>query len=467
MTRDRSRRVSRCYLWGFGAALAAAAGAAAQQNQQDQQRDQGMQQQNQATQQGQQDQQSWRPADRIQQLSNVDLAVLSKEENNRTTQITVQNGRVVSAEIDGQYTSPDKVQVQGNRIRVLDENNQVAATFRVPRVSGLAGMDRRFGTTEQYDDRVRSDQYFDRPQQDRFRDQQFQDQQYRDQRFQDQRFQDQRFRDRDMTDDRYYRDTMRHQDDWRLRQQQGRSDQDDWREQDLHRGARQQDYYRDSYRQDRYDPRYDRQYDRGSDRRFDDRRGMQEQDRFYDDRGTADRQRSGRIYGTPEAGRAPMALGIMTSEATQTDLNVTGGTTTYTQGIKIDRVHEDMPAATAGLQKGDVIVSIDGRTPATMTVLRQRLQEKEPGDTLRLRVIRNGAERDVNVRVEEVDSSKYNWDFVDQNARTVDHGLNTLRDQEMLQQPNRQEIYRPSQDASGNAGRPLFDRMRDNVNPRR
>lgn len=252
------------------------------------------------------------------------------------------------------------------------------------------------------------------------------------------------------------RDARDTRDEWRFREDRvsgrGEADRDaDWRARE---DRQRDDFYRqDTYRETHQPGRFE-----------------QRGDRMLDDRAREQRTERARIYGTAEPARTPMALGIMHSEATQADLTTRTSGTTYTQGIKIDRVHEEMPAATAGLQKGDVIVDVDGRTPATITVLRERLLERDPGDSSKLKVLRNGEEQDITIRVEEVDSRKYNWDFME-NMRTIDQGgLDTI-DQGLLQPPNRQEIYRPSQEGTRDPGPPLWDRMRDSVdktiNPRR
>jgi hypothetical protein len=455
MTSDRSRRVRRCYWWGFGAVLAAAAGATAQQSNSNNQTYQPNQS---GAQTGQQ--QGWRQADHIPQLAHGTV-VLVKEENNKTTQITVQDGRVVSAEIDGQFASADKVQMQGNRLRVLDENNQVATTIRIPQLSGVAmrGSTRQYGSNEfdRYNQNQQQDQ--NRYQQDRYtQSNRDQFQTGRDQYQPRDRYQQDQYSDRYTQTDRYGRDYNRdfdRGDDWRLRQSDQFNRDDD-------RYYRQDTFRQDTYRQDMYRDQPDRSYDtrtetRNYDSRFDNR--YNRQGSFQQNQQT-DR---GRVYGTTES-RPAMALGIRTSEAASNDLRVTGNTTTnYTQGIKIEQVQDGMPAATSGLRQGDIIVAIDGRTPATTTVLQQHLAEKSAGDTVQVRVIRNGTEQTVPVRLERIDYSRYNWDYMPGNATTVDHGRDTV-DQDLLQQNNKQEIYRPSQDGSGDSGRPLWDRMRDRVN---
>ncbi|MGH7566109.1 MAG: PDZ domain-containing protein [Gemmatimonadota bacterium] len=60
------------------------------------------------------------------------------------------------------------------------------------------------------------------------------------------------------------------------------------------------------------------------------------------------------------------------------------------------RVHALRPPADSVLEEGDVIVSVDGKLSTTAEGSR-RLAQIEPGDQVRLRVRRDGAERDVSI----------------------------------------------------------------------
>jgi hypothetical protein len=59
-------------------------------------------------------------------------------------------------------------------------------------------------------------------------------------------------------------------------------------------------------------------------------------------------------------------------------------------------VHELEPPADAVLQEGDVLVSVDGNLSTTSDAAR-RLARVEPGDRVRLRIRRDGVERDVTI----------------------------------------------------------------------
>lgn len=57
-------------------------------------------------------------------------------------------------------------------------------------------------------------------------------------------------------------------------------------------------------------------------------------------------------------------------------------------GVIVRRVEEGHPAASAGLQAGDVIMSIDGRTTPDPDVLRSFVSIKRPGDTVKVKLMR-------------------------------------------------------------------------------
>lgn len=62
------------------------------------------------------------------------------------------------------------------------------------------------------------------------------------------------------------------------------------------------------------------------------------------------------------------------------------------KGVYIKQVAVDSPALEAGLQNGDVIVEVDGEPVETTQAYRSALLEKSVGDTIRLTVMRQGAE---------------------------------------------------------------------------
>jgi len=76
------------------------------------------------------------------------------------------------------------------------------------------------------------------------------------------------------------------------------------------------------------------------------------------------------------------------------------------QGARVSAVSPGGPADEAGIETGDVIVSIDGRTldsngRGPSRVLVDRLRDVEPGATVSLQVVRNGETRSIDVETRE------------------------------------------------------------------
>lgn len=66
---------------------------------------------------------------------------------------------------------------------------------------------------------------------------------------------------------------------------------------------------------------------------------------------------------------------------------------------RIGRVFEGSPAAGAGLQGGDIVISISGAAGAGPEALREAVAGSEPGDVLRMKVLRKGREHDLKVKL--------------------------------------------------------------------
>jgi C-terminal processing protease CtpA/Prc len=72
-------------------------------------------------------------------------------------------------------------------------------------------------------------------------------------------------------------------------------------------------------------------------------------------------------------------------------------------------VEEDMPAEKAGLKAGDVIVQVEGDEIDDTQGLREIISEKEEGDKVEIKVIRDRSARSFEVEVEEAED----WSFGD------------------------------------------------------
>lgn len=67
------------------------------------------------------------------------------------------------------------------------------------------------------------------------------------------------------------------------------------------------------------------------------------------------------------------------------------------EGVLVRSVSEGSPAAAAGIERGDLIVSTGGRPLDRIDVLYEALDSAAPGDRLELRVLRGTEEREINV----------------------------------------------------------------------
>lgn len=73
-----------------------------------------------------------------------------------------------------------------------------------------------------------------------------------------------------------------------------------------------------------------------------------------------------------------------------------------TSGVIITRISDDSPAATAKLEVGDLILSIDGRAILSVREMTRTLSEKAIGKPVSLSIVRDGRARDVTVTLAEL-----------------------------------------------------------------
>jgi serine protease Do len=71
-------------------------------------------------------------------------------------------------------------------------------------------------------------------------------------------------------------------------------------------------------------------------------------------------------------------------------------------GVLINSVEPNGPAAGAGLQRGDVILSANGKPVGDLNSFRLTVSQMPPGSNVSLHVLRNGAPRDVSVKLGEL-----------------------------------------------------------------
>ena len=73
-----------------------------------------------------------------------------------------------------------------------------------------------------------------------------------------------------------------------------------------------------------------------------------------------------------------------------------------TEGVLIGDVTSGTPAADAGLQRGDVILDLDGKKVEDSNQLRMRVSMTPPGTTVHMRVLHDGSEKTLAVKLAEM-----------------------------------------------------------------
>ncbi len=93
-------------------------------------------------------------------------------------------------------------------------------------------------------------------------------------------------------------------------------------------------------------------------------------------------------------------------------LGIMGGTVTSelneekdlgtVEGVYVSELVEDGAAKAAGIEQGDVIVGIDGKSVKTMPEMQEELAKHLPGDKVQIKLIRDKKERKVDVELKNV-----------------------------------------------------------------
>ncbi len=74
------------------------------------------------------------------------------------------------------------------------------------------------------------------------------------------------------------------------------------------------------------------------------------------------------------------------------------------KGALVAEVMPDSPAKRAGIQRGDIVLEMDGKAVANVAQLRNRIALTAPGTKARFRILRDGRERVVNVKIGKLDA---------------------------------------------------------------
>ena len=69
-------------------------------------------------------------------------------------------------------------------------------------------------------------------------------------------------------------------------------------------------------------------------------------------------------------------------------------------GLRVNDAREGSPAAKAGVKTGDIILQVDGKEMKASTDLLKLIGESKPGDKLKMKVVREGKEMEIEVTLE-------------------------------------------------------------------
>jgi serine protease Do len=64
------------------------------------------------------------------------------------------------------------------------------------------------------------------------------------------------------------------------------------------------------------------------------------------------------------------------------------------------------PAQTSGVERGDIILDLNGKAINDSNELRNTIAMMQPGETVKLKISRNGSARDINVKLGELPGAK-------------------------------------------------------------
>lgn len=117
-------------------------------------------------------------------------------------------------------------------------------------------------------------------------------------------------------------------------------------------------------------------------------------------------------------------LGVMIQEVTP-DLAKAFGLSSA-QGALVGDVTPGSPGAKAGLQKGDVIVAMNGEPISDFQDLRLRVSESAPGETVKLQIIRNAEKREISATLGELPSEAATAISPEQGERSLGLQVETI-----------------------------------------
>lgn len=91
------------------------------------------------------------------------------------------------------------------------------------------------------------------------------------------------------------------------------------------------------------------------------------------------------------------------------------------RGVVVGDVSPNSPAQEGGIQRGDIILEVNGKPVADSNQLRMNISLMHPGTRIQLKVLRNGGEKDMSLKLAEMptESAKVESDEGDDSAKAL------------------------------------------------
>lgn len=93
-------------------------------------------------------------------------------------------------------------------------------------------------------------------------------------------------------------------------------------------------------------------------------------------------------------------LGILPQDVTPTMAKAFG--TKDANGVVVGDVSPNSPAQESGVQRGDILVEVNGKPVTDSNQLRMNISMMAPGTSVKLKLLRNGSEKDLSVKLAEM-----------------------------------------------------------------
>jgi serine protease Do len=128
-------------------------------------------------------------------------------------------------------------------------------------------------------------------------------------------------------------------------------------------------------------------------------------------------------------------IGVMVDDLSAEELKKISG---VTNGVRIDDVDEDSPAAKAGLEEGDIVVEFDGERIRSARQFSRMVAETVGGRSVKLGIVRNGQRQTVDVTPED---GALSWGFDgDRIGREIARGMREIEPRLRELEPRMREL---------------------------